>query len=276
MRLSPIPIAFHNDLNLALKSAKEQSLTTHDGKEAYGCCQLLTELVIKFINRPQNDQRSIKEIMDNFRGSFDHEIMSVKFLGQSQPETQEMIQQCPRAFNRSVNDRNWRWVDPNYQYSLFRSLQQPGYIGSYCMDALSMALHIAYYSKSFKDAVFTAANMGGDSDTVGAIVGIITGAYYGLTEDLLELYQYVNKWDHYDFPLKAYKLFYGINVQKEEQKGKDNYQTDQDSNYEQQKLHEAKRCEEEENKKNFDLQQSEEKSLIEKNLQEKKEDSQKK
>ena len=30
--------------------------------------------------------------------------------------------------------------------------------------------------------------MGGDSDTVGAIVGIITGAYYGLTEDLLELY----------------------------------------------------------------------------------------
>ena len=49
--------------------------------------------------------------------------------------------------------------------------------------------------------------MGGDSDTVGAITGIITGAYYGLTKDLLELYKYVNKWDNYDFPLKAYKLF---------------------------------------------------------------------
>ena len=30
--------------------------------------------------------------------------------------------------------------------------------------------------------------MGGDSDTVGAIVGIIAGAYYGLTDDLIELY----------------------------------------------------------------------------------------
>ena len=50
--------------------------------------------------------------------------------------------------------------------------------------------------------------MGGDSDTVGAIVGMICGAYYGLSKDLLELYKIVNKWDNYDFPLKAYKLFY--------------------------------------------------------------------
>ena len=97
------------------------------------------------------------------------------------------------------------------------------------MDALSMALHIVYYSSSFQNAVFTlkllffffsfiyiffyrAANMGGDADTVGAIVGMIAGAYYGLTDDLLKLYQYVNKWDDFSFPLKAYKLFKGIRV----------------------------------------------------------------
>ena len=34
--------------------------------------------------------------------------------------------------------------------------------------------------------------MGGDSDTVGAITGIITGAYYGITDDLKELYEFVN------------------------------------------------------------------------------------
>ena len=54
--------------------------------------------------------------------------------------------------------------------------------------------------------------MGGDADTIGAIVGIITGAYYGLSEDLLTLYKFVNKWDNYAFPLKAFKLFKHIPV----------------------------------------------------------------
>ena len=50
--------------------------------------------------------------------------------------------------------------------------------------------------------------MGGDSDTVGAIVGTIAGAYYGLNQDLLNLYKFVNQYDKFDFPLKAYKLYY--------------------------------------------------------------------
>ena len=47
------------------------------------------------------------------------------------------------------------------------------------MDALAMALHIVWSTNSFRECVEKAADMGGDSDTVGAIVGQIAGAIYG-------------------------------------------------------------------------------------------------
>lgn len=47
------------------------------------------------------------------------------------------------------------------------------------MDALAMALHIVWTTNSFRECVQKAADMGGDSDTVGAIAGQIAGAIYG-------------------------------------------------------------------------------------------------
>jgi ADP-ribosyl-[dinitrogen reductase] hydrolase len=93
-----------------------------------------------------------------------------------------------RKFNKSTNDRNWNWRDANHIYSPCRFKQQPGYIGSYCMDALAMALHTVYFSKSFSEVVIRNADMGGDCDTVGSIAGQIAGAIYGVDEGMLNLY----------------------------------------------------------------------------------------
>ena len=64
----------------------------------------------------------------------------------------------------------------------------PGYIGSYCMDALSMALHVVLFSDSFAEVVLKNADMGGDCDTVASIAGQIAGALYGMDEGMLGLY----------------------------------------------------------------------------------------
>lgn len=56
------------------------------------------------------------------------------------------------------------------------------------MDALSMALHTVWHTKSFKEMALMNANMGGDCDTVGAIAGQIAGAIYGIDEEMLKLY----------------------------------------------------------------------------------------
>ena len=55
--------------------------------------------------------------------------------------------------------------------------------------------------------------MGGDSDTVGAIVGTLVGAIHGVTPDLLKLYEVSNKWDEFGVPIRAYKLFHKHNIE---------------------------------------------------------------
>jgi poly(ADP-ribose) glycohydrolase ARH3 len=37
-------------------------------------------------------------------------------------------------------------------------------------------------TESFRDAVVLAVNLGGDTDTIGAMAGAIAGAYYGYSE----------------------------------------------------------------------------------------------
>ncbi len=46
-------------------------------------------------------------------------------------------------------------------------------------DTIETAMWFWYKSKNFKDSIIPAINMGGDSDTIGAVIGALTGAYYG-------------------------------------------------------------------------------------------------
>ena len=104
---------------------------------------------------------------------------------------EELVKGNPKfkKFNKSPErDRNWNWKDPDFTYSSFRTKSQPGYVGSYCMDAMAMALHIVYHTSSFYDAVLWAVNMGGDCDSVGSVVGQISGSMYGLDAKLMRLY----------------------------------------------------------------------------------------
>lgn len=50
----------------------------------------------------------------------------------------------------------------------------------YCVDTLEAALWCFQMTRSFKEAVLLAANLGDDADTVAAVTGQIAGAYYGL------------------------------------------------------------------------------------------------
>lgn len=113
-----------------------------------------------------------------------------------------------KKFNKSLLDRNWNWKDINHTYSPCRLKQQPGYIGSYCMDALAMALHTVYHAKSFLEVAVTNADMGGDCDTVGSIAGQIAGAMYGLNDEVMNLYSELDDFQsgRYDVFIKAYKL----------------------------------------------------------------------
>lgn len=55
-----------------------------------------------------------------------------------------------------------------------------------CMDAAPLSFHIIAQSQSFEDAIRLAISHGGDSDTIGAIVGSIAEARYGVPEVMKE------------------------------------------------------------------------------------------
>lgn len=54
-----------------------------------------------------------------------------------------------------------------------------GRLGGWVVDAMRIAVGSAATTGSFKDAVVTAVNLGGDADTNGAITGGLAGAWYG-------------------------------------------------------------------------------------------------
>ena len=192
MRLAPLPVALSDQPEKAIEQSGEHSRTTHNGVEAAECCRLMANILVALINRPEG--KDGKETIEETCANFKSKLAAVEFLAKSQCETEEMYQEERKAhrkfkkFNKSINDRNWNWKDPEFTYAPTRLKQQPGYIGSYCMDALSMALHTVWFSKSWKEVAIINADLGGDCDTVGSIAGQIAGAMYGVTEEMLELY----------------------------------------------------------------------------------------
>jgi ADP-ribosylglycohydrolase len=221
MRLSPVPIAFASNPE-AIEYAKDyafyQSKVTHTGLEAAECCRLLTHLIIKFINREDttehdNFSNDIKYNIDKALIDFYSENYSVTCLKLSQSEDEEIYGENLKqkiynpGYNKSIADRNWNWKEKDFKYSPTREKLMPDYIGSYCMDALAMAMHISYYSTSPEDAIIKAVNMGGDCDSVGAVVGMIVGSYYGLDKSILYLYDGMKEFENYKLSYMAYKLY---------------------------------------------------------------------
>jgi len=108
----------------------------------------------------------------------------------------------------TLKDRNWNWKDDYFKYAKSRAKAQPGYVGSYAMDAMAMALHCVWSTNSFTEALLKCANTRGDSDSVCAVAGQIAGAIYGLKSIPKDWVQAVLTWDKNHFiPLRAYKLY---------------------------------------------------------------------
>jgi len=205
MRFAPIPIAYSHDLKKGMEVAVDQSYATHDGEEAAECCRLLTFIAGNFLNLETVE--ACKEFLKKFGETYRSDNYSVLCLARSCQEEEEHLKNYDPKMNKSVADRNWNWKDKDYKYSPTRTEVETRLIGIYCMDATAMALNIILYANSFKEALTRAVNLGGDADTVGAIVGTLAGALFGYEDYVKEMYLgYVAKWDEKKCAMRAYKL----------------------------------------------------------------------
>lgn len=140
MRLAPVPMFFHPDSTEAAHWAGESSRTTHGTLECIESCQLLAAMICSALSG-----RSKEEIL------FDHETS--RFWS-------------PKV--RAIAAGEYR--DKNAE-----DISGSGYV----IDCLEASAWCFWRSKSFREAILLAVNLGDDADTTGAVCGQIAGAFHG-------------------------------------------------------------------------------------------------
>jgi len=196
IRDAPIAICFRDDIGRALKESVRQSRVTHQGDEAAGCCELMTFIIISLM-KPENRQRTLRDILDG---------MGREFRGISSLDCPESVKLLAESKTESFPYRNWDWKSEPYLFCEPRAQKDRGYFGAYCMDAMAVALHVMYHTCSFEEAIVRAVNMRGNSDSIGAVVGQIAGAWYGIERIPRSWMRVLWEWDHGEIALRGYML----------------------------------------------------------------------
>lgn len=207
MRLAPVPIFFHNDIELAERASAESSYTTHPGPVAAEACAFLGFVIVRAITRDASSLETAAQFLDSCAS--DYMVLPqtgetlIKFLKASEP--------------KGSPERCWNWRDPAGPY-LEETLRNrgktyngypvsSGYFGSYCMDGMAIAFHSIYHTVSFVSAIARCVNFLGDADSTGAICGQIAGAFYGIDAIDKRFIKRLNQWDDGETALRGALLY---------------------------------------------------------------------
>jgi ADP-ribosyl-[dinitrogen reductase] hydrolase len=154
MRCAPYAIAFADDFETLLRVSKQSSAITHyDPRCTYGCA-ILNETVAGYL---RGENAPLATALDRVGGDAPDELI-------------EALRIVPDLIDEE-------------------QLNTTGYV----VHTLQTALYDALTSDSIEEAIVTAVNRGGDTDTVGAVAGAIAGARFGddsLPDRWLEVLQY--------------------------------------------------------------------------------------
>ena len=103
-------------------------------------------------------------------------IMLYNFLYDKHLEIKDYIRliTCEKIKNILINE--------TYKVKTKDEISSSGYV----VDTFEAVLWCFYNTNNFKDCLLTAVHLGDDSDTVGAIVGALAGAFYGFENIPLE------------------------------------------------------------------------------------------
>jgi ADP-ribosyl-[dinitrogen reductase] hydrolase len=142
MRLAPIPLFYHPDIDQAEHYAAESSRTTHGAPECLDASRLFARMLVRALC-----------------GEAKTEILSADAATFTGAPKIEAI------------------VRGEYRSKDAAQIRGSGYV----VDCLEAALWCFERTESFADAVLLAANLGDDADTTAAVCGQIAGAYYGET-----------------------------------------------------------------------------------------------
>jgi len=147
MRLSPVPLFYHNDSEMAIKMSAESSKTTHGSDICLSACMYMGGIICAALQNVEKNTL-LSKLFSPIATFWDNH---------------KMTKEIQTIANGS-----------------FKTKKPPEIKGTgYVVDCLEAALWAFYTSDSFEEGVLKAVNLGNDADTTGAVYGQIAGAYYG-------------------------------------------------------------------------------------------------
>lgn len=142
MRLAPVALYFHPDVDQVVHHASESSRTTHGAAEAVEACRLMGYLLSRALSGVPKQQ-----VLD---GALAH-------------VEQPSIRRIARG---------------EYLHKPGHAIRGTGYV----VESLEAALWCVAHHDTYAEAVLAAANLGDDADTTAAIAGQLAGALYGVRQ----------------------------------------------------------------------------------------------
>ncbi|CAF4122863.1 unnamed protein product [Rotaria magnacalcarata] len=156
MRLAPVPLLYHRDPLNAMNETINSSKTTHASQLCLDSCRVYTGLIIGAL------QGATKEKLLNsdqlyVPAGLSHDYWTTK--------TASPLELPVLAV-----------MTGSYKHHNPPEIKASGFV----IETMEAALWAFYHTNSFEEGALKAVNLGNDADTVGAVYGMLAGAYYGI------------------------------------------------------------------------------------------------
>ena len=164
MRVSPVAWLF-DDLPQVLEEAEKTALPTHNHPEGIKGAKAVAHAIWHF-RKSRFSEESKDSENEETKGLKNENAKASK----NENETIQGFMSIARSYYEDFDTR----VYPK------------GKFDETCMDAVPLSFYLLSQASSFEDAIRLAISHGGDSDTIGAIVGSIAEARFGIPQEMKE------------------------------------------------------------------------------------------
>ena len=164
MRVSPVAWLF-DDLSQVLEEAEKTALPTHNHPEGIKGAKAVAHAIWHF-RKSRFSEESKDSENEETKGLKNENAKASK----DENETIQGFMSIARSYYEDFDTR----VYPK------------GKFDETCMDAVPLSFYLLSQASSFEDAIRLAISHGGDSDTIGTIVGSIAEARFGIPQEMKE------------------------------------------------------------------------------------------
>jgi len=237
IRLAALPIFFHGrPMSELLAAARASSYSTHPGPVAAECCAFLAFLLQAALVR-QDTGESLRVFIDRISEAYCQILQAEAVADELQAvDSQEdkrimsartdllRLLQSP-SVEPEEDSSEWQGTELAWRWRVERTRWcrtlanrgdryngypvSSGYVGSFAMDGLAIALWAAYHTESFDGAIERCVNLQGDADSTTAICGALCGTFYGCSSIHPRIVGAVQQWDKQrDLALRSILLWY--------------------------------------------------------------------